>query len=295
MEDTSSDTDTILDIDLPDNLEQALGPQPIGIIVIDSDEALELAGIGGAVAAVAARAMSVFRGTSGFWITTRSGARVFLSEEAAARSASAARVVAHNGVSEGERRLVASAFNKLPEAVRKEITTIEVFDKPNSVPIVGGKKINVLGQWDEEKGSLHIFMAGVRRNPAALDHIVAHEAGHAMYDHNLQPYNEGAVGAPGGLMASHKRFATASIKEQGVTDYAQNYKNHLETMARNGEDVTGIRHLYYNENFAEFHALYRQAKQDATGANKLVWDLHTGTRPESTAAFLEMMRQLGAA
>jgi hypothetical protein len=285
----------VLDVDLPEGLEEILGPQPIGIIVLSSPEALELAGIGGAVAAVAARALSIFQGAKGFWITTRSGARVFITEEASARSASAARVTANAGVSEGERRLVASAFNKLPEAVRKEITTIEVFNKATSAPVVGGKKINVLGQWDEANGSLHVFMSGVRKNPAALDHILAHESGHAVYDRHLQPFNEGAVGAPGGLMASHKRFTAASTKEQGITDYAQNFKNHVDVMSRNGEDVSGMRALYYNENFAEFHSLYRQAKQDATGANKLVWDLTTGTRPESTAAFLDIARQLGIA
>jgi len=286
--------DIVLDVDLPPDFEGALGAiQPVGFYIIDTPELLELAGVGGAVAAVAARALSVFQGAKGFWITTRSGARVFISEEAAARSASSARVTANGGVSESERRMVAAAFNKLPEGVRKEISAIEVFEKSPNQPMIGGRKLNVLGQWDEQNKTLHVFMAGVRKNPAALDHVLAHESGHAVYDRNLYPISAGSSGATPALASAHRRFTAASVKEGGITDYAQSHLTNAETVARTGQPAHAYKELYNNENFAEFHALYRQAKQDASGANKLVWDLQTGTHPESTAAFLDIAQQLG--
>jgi hypothetical protein len=280
-----------LDVDLPEGLDEILGPQPVGIIVLDSEEALELAGIGVAVGAVARTANSVFRGTEGFWITTRSGARVFITQEAAGKASSAARVVAGGGVSESERRMVAAAFNKLPQALRDEIRTIRVL--PNaptqSRAAIAGK---TLAEFDATDYSLNFYMSALRKNPEYLvPYTMAHESAHALYASKIVAAGEGTP-----LNNSRLAFRAASLREDGATEYANRYRNELPKLQNtNPQKHNAMQNLYVNENFAEYHALYRMAKNDASGASKVLWDLVAQGRPQSTSSFLDMMRLTGGA
>jgi hypothetical protein len=299
---------------LPEDLENQLPVIFEDTLIVEVSDEVEKAFFG-AIAGAAKRAIQVFNGKKGFWVTTRNGRHVFLTGADKADKTLDFIISVGKGVTPEHTALVKNALSAVPSGVLKTINKVNIEDAPSRQ--YGGFNIynrnmsintgmlevsyrtgSAVPEYYHTGSRYYVFANNYKPTfDLIVKDAVYHEVGHAIFVNKNATRLKAVLSFFSGKTVNHattstpktQNFTDSSLLEKGITSYARTYLTKLRELdnTRFKAPKNFAVDLFVGENFAEVYSFWMTRH-----ILPKRWEHVSNTFPKTVQSFLDLIGEL---